>query len=249
MQTVLRKLTATFTVTVLVSLCFGLFTYDSTVNEYNQGEALLSWSMIFFIYIGAIILVFGNLVSLSIEWFERRFRPLPWPVFVLLHGLFGLLNGLVFPAIELALAGFLCAMLYALIDRWLLRQKNNGTLVGALFIVPIVLVISSAAILQWTSPPEPSFEAKDAIEKMTHAQETRAGEFPDFAGTETTNEESLVIERTTSVEKIGRETYLVTFTENWRDASVGVESENFLTYKVKRNSTMLVDSGGEEVPH
>ncbi len=249
MQTVMRKLVATIAVTMLASLCFGLFTYGGFgVNEYNQGETLLSWTLVFFIYIGAIILVFGNFVSITIEWFERRFKPFPWPVFVLLHGVFGLLNGLVFPAVEFALAGFLCAVFYALADRWLLWKKNSKAVVSALLIVPAVLVISSSAIVQWTSPPEPSFKAEDAIEKATGGEDTRAAAFPDVAGTETTTEEGLVVERTTSVENIGRETFLVTLTEKWRDEATGVERENFMTYKVKRNSMQLQDAGGEGTP-
>lgn len=245
-----RKLTATFTVSVLGSLAFVCLTFlfDSGGENYNLGNKLLMGMYFYLLYIGAIILFFGNLVSICIEWFHRKVKRLSLPVFVLLHGLFGLLNGVVFHTVTLALAGFMFAVLYALIDRWILWKKFNGKQMMAVSAAPVLLVLIFFVLAQWISEPMPPFEAEDAVEQATAGKGTSIEDFPDYVGTERTRVDGLLIERTTSVKEVEDEVYHVKFQETWWEES-GDKHTNYMTYEVKRGATTLHASGGEDTPH
>ncbi|MCA0970703.1 hypothetical protein LCM20_08895 [Halobacillus litoralis] len=215
MDFLIRKGAAAFFVTLIGSLIGAWFVYDFDGNV--SGESLLTWTFGLSLYIGAVVFLYGTLASGLIELLHHRVRTLPSLVFILIHGLFGALSVLVVDSWSFGLIAFLFAVVYAAIDRLIFLRKMKRKMVAVICAVPLVLILVSVAGLELASPPEPAFEAEDAVERATSGQGTRTADFPNHIGTETGEEEGLVFERTTSVEKLGEETYLVTFTEEWSD--------------------------------
>lgn len=68
-----RKLTTTFVTTVFLSILFVLL-YFNGVSElgHNRGNLFIGWLFVYAMYIGLIILIYGNLVSLAIEYLAKK---------------------------------------------------------------------------------------------------------------------------------------------------------------------------------
>jgi hypothetical protein len=92
-------------------------------------------------YIGVIILIYGNLVSIVIEYLQRKwFQQYDW-LYVLILGVFGLANGLFFQQGTLAFFGMLAAILYAIIDKWLYKRKPASKKIKMLFLNPVASLL------------------------------------------------------------------------------------------------------------
>ncbi|MDQ8736117.1 hypothetical protein [Paenibacillus sp. LHD-38] len=77
---IIRKLTATFVVTAVASIMLAAYHVlgdRGSGVQYHFGTQLMEWSFIYAMYIGAIVLIYGNAVSIGItwarnKWFERQ---------------------------------------------------------------------------------------------------------------------------------------------------------------------------------
>lgn len=215
--------------------------FDDT--PYNKGNYLLGWAYVYILYVGAIILIYGNLVSIAIEFMQAKgFLKADWK-FILLHGIFGLPLGILFQSVLGALYGFCAAMIYAIVDRVILVRKRKGKRNRLFYLFPISLYIASWAILQIISPPMPPFTPEDAVEFAMSGEGTAINQFPKTIGTWEGEADGYYVVRETSVEEYGKETYIVTFNEKWEKQDK--EGEWYLSYKVDRNSMTLFQNGGE----
>ena len=94
---IVRKLITTFVATTICSAPFGFFNIiGGSEVTYNQGNQFIGWFFIFSMYIGAIILIYGNLVSIGIEYLQRKWFPRQDWLYVIILGVFGLANGIFF---------------------------------------------------------------------------------------------------------------------------------------------------------
>jgi hypothetical protein len=121
-----RKLTASFAVSASISILFAFFTVKDSEPVYGLETAFLGWLLLFMLYAGAIVFLYGNLVSFLLEALQKRVAVLrkDW-FYIFLHGVFGLANGLLFQNTIAAIYGMGAALLYALLDRWLFRRKGS----------------------------------------------------------------------------------------------------------------------------
>jgi hypothetical protein len=70
---IFRKLVTTFVTTTIFSLLLAFLNLIGREEiTYNQGEQFIGWFLICFMYIGVIILIYGNLVSVGIEYLQRN---------------------------------------------------------------------------------------------------------------------------------------------------------------------------------
>ena len=68
--------------------------------EYNKGHSFLGWLLVYCIYVGAVILLYGNVVSLIVDVVQRKwFLKKDW-LTILILGAFGLVNGLFFKKVR-----------------------------------------------------------------------------------------------------------------------------------------------------
>lgn len=232
---IFRKLTTTFVTTSLLSIFFALFTINfGSEMEYNQGNQFLGWFYVYTMYIGLIILLYGNIVSVVIELLQRKwFQQYDW-LYVMLLGLFGLANGILFHNLLAALYGMMAAILYGIIDKWLQGRRKKAKGMKAAFLIPIATIVICWGYLQIILPPLPPFTEEDAILEATSDEDSITEGFPKFVGKWEERIEDYRVIKETSVEEIGKETYLVTFTETWEK---GEERDTWsFAYKVDRNS-------------
>jgi hypothetical protein len=130
-----RKFVTTFVTTM--TICF-IFAFIGAV----QGEHFLGWFIIYIMYVGTIVLLFGNLVSFVVEYLSKNY----FSLYILLHGVFGgLALGIPFKNMEAALVGIGSALLYGCIDRWLYKRTEKYKSTKMFFLVPIMLFLISWA--------------------------------------------------------------------------------------------------------
>lgn len=245
-----RKIIVTFVVTAMAAIIMAApYVLRAGPSEfpYNLGNSLVSWSLIYVMYIGAIILIYGNAVSLMLElvrekWFEKH----RWLAF-LLHGVFGLAIYLLFPNFSFALVGTIIALAYGGLDWWLSVRAPRPVGLLLLVLSPIMLYVVSWGTLQSISPPMPPFTIEDAVATATEGKGTDIDDFPKKIGSWQGMIDDYNVERATSAEAIEKDKYIVTFTETWKKG--GETSSRYMSYNVMRGSMTHYKSDGEIPPY
>ncbi|WP_342537849.1 hypothetical protein MKY15_14485 [Sporosarcina sp. FSL K6-1540] len=240
-----RKLLTTFVATITFS---GLMVYGMVFNydgfEYNKGHSFLGWLLVYCIYVGVVILLYGNIVSLILDAVQRKwFLKKDW-LTILILGVFGLANGLFFQEKALMWLGMLVAILYGVIDKWLYKRQSKGKSLKMFVLMPIAFIFLSWLFLQWISPPQPPFTKEDAITTASAGMENLIYYFPKEVGSLEETIDGYNVVRETSVKVIGNEKYIVTFKENWQ---IGNSKNTWLiSYTVERNTSTLYAYEGVE---
>ncbi|OZU90552.1 hypothetical protein CIL03_05250 [Virgibacillus indicus] len=241
---VIRKLTAAFFTTTFISILLASLYFKDTQFEYNLGNQLMGWSFFYSIYVGAIILIYGSTISIALEIIKRKWFKMNDLLYVLLHGIFGLANGLFFAEWGAALPGMAAALFFALIDRWIYRRTSKQKPLKLFVLTPIVVCLATWGLFQIISPPMPPFTKEDAVASTTDGEGDITDVFPEQAGKWQGEINGYQIVRETSAEEVGDEKYIVTFTESWE--SNKEEGSWFLFYEVDRQSMTLYQQGGQQ---
>lgn len=237
-----RKLITTVFVTALVSLAMAFFTLKDFADTYHMGNHLMGWTAVYFMYVGAIILIYGNIVSIALEYSQKKwFSDNHW-LYIALHGVFGLANGLFFLNGLMAIFGMTAALLYAFIDRWMLFKAAEQKNVELIVLIPVFLYMFFWGALEYISPEEPPFTKEDAVAFATLGDGSVTDVFPNKIGKWQGVIGTYEVTRETAVKRSGNEKYIVTFTETWeKDGEAGSWS---LAYQVERDSmTALYETG------
>ncbi|OIU71752.1 hypothetical protein [Rossellomorea aquimaris] len=245
---ILRKFLATLVSALICSLILAIFqTLDGNDPLYNYGNQLMSWSAIYFIYIGAIILIYGNIVSSAAEYVQKKlFADKDW-LYILILGMFGVANGLVFNEILMAVSGMAAAVIYGVIEIWIARRMRSERSIKMFVIVPAAVYLFAWGIGQALSPPVPPFTKEDAVEFAVSGEGTSIDYFPEEIGVWEGNINGYKVKRETLVKETGRETYVIIFKEKWDS---GIEKGQYsLSYKVKRGSSTINGQTGDTPPY
>jgi hypothetical protein len=231
-----RKFVTTVLATMIASMLLSFYAIKSnTEYVYNQGEQFIGWFFVILMYAGAIILIYGNLVSIVVEYVQKKwFEKHDW-LYVVILGMFGLANGFIFREVSFAFYGMLAALLYAVIDRWLYRRETEVTNVKKVLFAPAASVLLLWGYFQAISPPLPPFTIEHAVEFATSGEGTPIENFPKEIGELEDSFDGYQIKRETSAKEIGDELYLVTFKENWMYGDV--KGSWSISYKVDRGSS------------
>lgn len=240
-----RKLIVTFITTIFSAMILSLSNVDMTI--YGQGNHFVGWTFFFFLYVGAFILVYGNVISIGVELLQRKyFARLKW-LYVGILGIFGALFGIIYEEKLLAIFGFITAIFFAFLDLWLIRNSYKTKQLFSLILSPFLILFCLWLYLQVMSPPVPPFTQEDAVSFATSGEGTMISEFPKEIGTWTGTIGDYEVKRKTSVISIDHEEYVVTFEEEWRK---GYISGSYLTsYIVDRNSMTMKESEGNSPPY
>ncbi len=227
----LATIVSTFTLMMIMSAFMdtGDSTYQSNEVHYGMGFALSTMAV--GIYGGLIILVYGNAVSLIIEFVLNKWFTVNTWVFVFLHGLFGIV---LIESPILAVYGVMTALFYAFIDRWILSRTRNKKRLRLFLIVPLSIYAAIWGVLTWISPEPPPFTEEDAIAFVSGGN-TYDDRFPDQPGKVTEGP----VTRETHVKEVGDEIYIVTFKETRTNIEDG---HWWVSYRVDRSSSSLEDS-------
>lgn len=245
---ILRKFVVTFVATTISSLSLSFLNISGSLEIiYDQGDYFIGWFLIFFMYMGIIILIYGNAVAVVIEYLQRKwFTQHDW-LYVLILGLFGLGNGILFQEKWFAIAGMLTALLYAIIDKWFYKRQTESKSLKMFFLLPILTLLLVWGYFHVISPPTPPFTKEDAIAYATSGEGTVIEHFPKEIGIWEGTVAGYQVTRESSAEKIGDEIYLVTFTERWSQGT----GEGFYTvsYKIDRQSLTARGEEGKLPPY
>ncbi|WP_054026083.1 hypothetical protein [Bacillus sp. FJAT-28004] len=247
---IIRKAIATFVVTLIASIIMAApYVLRTGPSEfpYNLGHSLVGWSFIYVMYIGTIILIYGNAVSLLLEWARKKWFVQHRWLALLLHGVFGLVIYLLIPNWPFALAGMIIALAYGGLDWWLSVRVPNRVGILLLVLTPIMLYVGSWGTLQYISQPMPPFTIEDAVATATDGKGTDIDDFPNEIGRWHGMIDDYQVERTTSAEEIAKDRYIVTFTETWKKG--GETNSRYMSYHVMRGSTTHYKSDGEIPPY
>jgi hypothetical protein len=235
----LRKLIVTFVTTCISACILCFFINEGNSNTiYNQGEQFIGSFLFLSFYVGIIVLIYGNLVSIGVEFLQRKwFQQYDW-LYVLILGAFGLIVGLY---------GIISALLYAMIDKWLYKRMIKSKGVKMFLIIPITSILIFWGYFHFTSPQMPPFTKEDAVEFATSGEGTTIEYFPKKIGKWNGIIDGYEVERETTVQEIGEEIYIVTFTEKWRkETGTGFWS---LSYEVERGSLIANSETGKTPPY
>jgi len=239
-----RKLFSTVATTIIISCLLAFFGMRA---EYEQEKQFLGWFLFYFIYVGIAILFYGNIISIAIEYLLRKWlNRIDW-LYFLLHGIAGLIIGIFIIEIDFIYFVVATALLYSIIDRLIYVQRAKAKRIYIFLLIPTIAVVLSWGYLNILSPPTPPFTQEDAVKVLTSALPTEMGNFP---GSNEKSKDAIgeyQIERETSVKKIKKEIYIITFTENW---STGLKKGTWsISYKVDRVSTAIYDEVGKKPPY
>ncbi|SDN27990.1 hypothetical protein SAMN05518871_104154 [Psychrobacillus sp. OK028] len=240
-----RKLIVTFVTAILVAMIMSLFNVDLTI--YEQGNHFVGWTFVFFLYAGAIILVYGNIISIGVELLQRKYFARHKWLYVVILGLLGALFGIFYEERLLAVFGFFSAVFFAFLDLWLIRSSFKTKQLFFLILSPMLTLLCLWLYLQLMSPPLPPFTQEDAVTFATSGEGTMISEFPKEVGTWTGTIGDYEVKRETSVSSIDDEEYIVTFTEEWKRGEI--LGSSLTSYIVDRNSMTINKSEGNSPPY
>lgn len=243
-----RKLIATTVSTIVTTGLLTFFSVQDRPEEiYNQGNQFIGWFFIFFLYIGVIVLIYGNLVSVGVEYIQRKWFTLHDWLYVFIVGIFGSVIGVVLEEKTLGYAGMLAALLYAVLDKWLDKRGTTNKRVKMLFLVPLVFLVLAWGYLQLISPPMPPFTKEKAVAFATSGDGTTTDNFPKKTGKWEGTIDGYQVTRERSVRKIEKEVYLVTFTEHWKKGTV--KGYWIFSYQVERGALSASGEKGKMPPY
>ncbi|QUG40382.1 hypothetical protein KD050_13905 [Psychrobacillus sp. INOP01] len=240
-----RKLIVTFVTTILVAMVMSLLNVDMTI--YGQGNHFVGWTFLFFLYAGAVILVYGNIISIGVESLQRKYFTRHKWLYIVILGIFGALFGIFFDELSLSIFSFFTAIFFASLDLWLMKNSYKTKQLFFLILSPFLILFCLWLFLQIASPPVPPFTQEDAVSFATSGEGTMISEFPKEIGTWTGTIGDYEVKRETSVISIDDEEYVVTFTEEWRKGYISGSS--LTSYIVDRNSMTINESEGNSPPY
>lgn len=246
-----RKVKVATIVTVLTALTFGILLGIIDRESFSEGSAFgySSTIMIVLYYVGAFVYGYGGVVTTVLEIIDKKVKPLGTPIFIILHGLFG--SAIMFyfsPTIYLISIGTLAASAFGAIDRWMVKSELKPLTYGSiLFIILIHIPLTGPTheTSEIPSPPPPPLTAELAYERALEHNKGSIS-FPEEGEIYTeTNEYGHTVTRTTSVTKVGKENFLVTFREVWENKAA---SGYFLwILSVTPETVEVVDESGNSI--
>jgi hypothetical protein len=246
----IRKFFTTYIVTAAASFLMAVssvFGNGEWELANNRGNELIGWTFIYIMYIGTIILIYGNAVSLGLEWVRKKgMIPYSWIVIVL-HGIFGMALGFLFPHWMLILCGMAIALGYGIIDWWLRIKplRPAGMLIVVLF--PVLLYGGAWGTFEYLSPPMPPFTIEEAVAFATDGEGTSISVFPDEIGRWQGVIDGYQVVRETSAQAIAKNEYIVTFRESW--AKDTETNSRYMSYRVERLGMTMYKTEGEDPPY
>lgn len=251
MNPIKRKLVTTVLTASAVPLYVGVQeVINQSMGNGAYTENPVDFLMIFTYYIGLIIFLYGNMVSLLLEHIQRKwFSENNW-LYVLLHGLFGLVNGVMFLHWAFALAGMAFALLYAVIDRWLYAVVSKWKRPYLILALPAGVFAGSLLVMQNAPQPEvPPFTGEAAIEQAVNR--VGAGTALAFFPSRQTSWNGVIngyaVTRSSNAKQAGPEVYTVTFRETWEKAVK--TGEWTLGYLASRDTLSNRQESGEIPPY
>lgn len=237
-----RKLFATLITTIVTSWVMSLlYLIDDEEVIYHKGNEVIGWFWVFFMYIGVIVLIYGNAVSFLVAYLQRKWFPKTDWLYVAIVGVLGLGIGFLFPGWQIMLGGVGAALVYAYMEKGGYIWRKSYLLIF------VLLPCITWGYLEWISPPVPPFTKEEAVASATSVQDVPEEHFPKKIGEWKGAIDGYQVKRKTSAKEIGNEVYLVRFTETWKK---GTKKGSWsFSYRVERGVSSANDEKGDMPPY
>ncbi|MBN3554270.1 hypothetical protein JYA63_08345 [Fictibacillus nanhaiensis] len=142
-----RKFLTAFYSSFILAMILGVGT---AWNGGNPGISYLIWGSVIFFYAALFMFTYGIIVSSLLEYLFNRLviqKNLKLTLYIILHGVFGSLVGLVSDNLSSFLIGAIAALIYSCIDVWILnikkQEKNTKKLLyvstGCMVLIAVIL--------------------------------------------------------------------------------------------------------------
>ncbi|MDQ0207324.1 hypothetical protein [Alkalicoccobacillus murimartini] len=240
---IIRKLLAAFFSTSIVSiiLAYGFTLAESKSLPHELGSSFFGWFLVCFIYSGAVIFVYGGLVSTVLELIHTKRTKISPSLYLCLHVMFGLAFGL-FTLGAGTFVGGGVALIFGLIDLWLKQPKKKIPRKSVTLATPIVLVAGITLVFAMMSPDRPPFTKEEAILAAHDARSVDYDHFPTEEGAWTGEINGYDVRQEVTVEETEDEIYLVTFREMWEKGED--EGSWHWSYEIRRDG--MSSKGGHD---
>jgi hypothetical protein len=247
-----RNLIAAFFSSVILIIYIDFYTANKEPLSPYTFNSFVSWGFFLSLYVFPIVFVYGIGVSTITELTLtklRAFKYIRTIISGLIHISAGYLFGYVFQSQVACIYGATCAAIYFLANEALrfFWNKTKKSLINVVWCVPILIFGSLAGYFYMVSPNLPPFTENNAVAFATSGKGTNIELFPKQVGKMNLIIDGYNVERETSVTRIEKETFEVTFTERWsKEGKSGQTRSNFI---VERYSSMAHGGGGDMVPY
>ncbi|MFC4024335.1 hypothetical protein ACFOUV_11070 [Oceanobacillus longus] len=247
MEFIYRKLISTVVSTLVISFILSFIGVTRFEQSYHMGNELLGWSVVYIMYSGVIILIYGGFISGVLEYVHLKWFKQSTSLYIGIHGFFGMLFGLFTLSWMMGLVGAFAALLYGAVDRILYKNQFKEKSIVTVTVSLVLLYVIPWMFLETISPQESPFTARDAVEFATEGEGTATDSFPKEIGKWQGVVNGYQVIRETSAEEIAKEKYLIVFTESWEK---GEETGTwYLSYEVERGSLSAAGNGGDVPPY
>ncbi|MBA2176280.1 hypothetical protein H0266_15385 [Halobacillus locisalis] len=212
-----------------------------TLAFYFSGRAhnsFFAWTFVSLIHGGLTVALFGNAVSMLIEYLHSKWSTMNGLLYITLHSFFGLLSGILLGNVVFLTIAIVSATLFGSVDYWLKIKKRSTYALTSIGVFPVAVIVGIWLFTKITQGP---FTEAQAIDVATNGQSV-----PDYSGEQTETIGAYEVKRTTEREKIDTNTYVVIFIESWSNEYYS--GEWYISYKVNRHDAEVLDSGGRRVP-
>ncbi|MCR2805177.1 hypothetical protein [Paenibacillus soyae] len=254
----LRKALSAYLTSFAIVIYYSLLlTGADHPDMFPRFGELMQWISFISLYVFPIVLLYGSLVSMAMDFVTRRWVRNGSTARMLAscagHMLFGALFALPFGSTGFILSCAAGALLFFGADRLLETVFARGWRKPAITIAIAVPIAAIAGLGFFSSlgdgPGEQApFTEADAVAFATDGQGTVTDVFPKQAGSAQTVLSGYTVTRETSVVTTGREKYEVTFREQWNKDGQD-EGSRWFTYVVTRRGMASKGSGGDAPPY
>ncbi|GKU77627.1 hypothetical protein [Paenibacillus sp. L3-i20] len=248
-----RKVLSTYIAAFALVVGIPLISMLPVFGEVYQIDKFLSWISISGLVAFPVILIYGSLISVALEFGLPKLMTKRWPLIItqgIGHVVFGALFALLIDVNWFIYVTAATSFVYFLIDQLLIRIETNRhrkKVWLALVISPIVITIVTAALLPPPAPPAAllPFTKVNALAYVT--AEDRPGDgYPNYVGETIIEIDGYSVTRVTRVSELGEEKYEVLFIERWNKGES--DGERWFSYVVSRYGLEAKGSGGDTAP-
>ncbi|RJE86071.1 hypothetical protein D3P07_18475 [Paenibacillus sp. 1011MAR3C5] len=253
----IRKAIATYLTSSAVVIYMSLIlTGVETHASFPRFDQFMTWTTFISLYVFPIILIYGSLVSMALEFVINRrvhSRTLEIVLPIAGHLLFGALISIPFRSTSFTWLCLSAAFLYWLTDRlfvWMTEKgwRKNGILLSIALPLVIIAGVGLLSLANDKTPKQQPFTKEAAVRAATSGTSgTELELFPKQVGATQLELDGYKVTRETSVARVGDEQFEVTFREHWRKDDE--EGSRSMIYTVTRGSMTLKTNEGSVPPY
>ncbi|MFF2890286.1 hypothetical protein [Paenibacillus sp. NPDC057967] len=250
---VMASYLTSFAVVIYMSLVLTGVEAQATFPRFDQ---FMTWTTFISLYVFPIVLIYGSLVSIALEFVTNRrvhSRIMEIALPIAGHLIFGALLSIPFRSASFTWLCLAAALVYWLADflfAWISERgwRKNGILISLALPLVIIAGVGLLSLTNEKTPEQQPFTKEAAVRAATSGTSgTELEIFPKQVGATQLELDGYKVTRETSVARVGHEQFEVTFREQW--SKENEEGSRAMIYTVTRGSMTLKTNEGSLPPY